>query len=383
MTDIIERLVRRLEANPEAMRIGERIDWTGFASAREAEATRTKLEALCAAGALKVTCGKGGFKSTIERVAVLDAAALYAALGLRPRKEVAKDAAAILREGAEPWETSIIDRIEHQWAVHKPWQGFKLDDAGHLLPLQKLARALRDGLHQGTDMRTFSTRCGGDSKLLERNEATLLAYLYHDHDRPEGTLREILAKGGSMKISMPILVSGSFSLRDQPLGVLMDYCGIPVHQLNDFALAGVPQYVLTIENLVSFHRHAVEVNPNREGLVLYTGGHASKAFRDFYVKLVTDVDDHVPFFHWSDVDEGGLEITKTILALNPKVRPHLMTVDLVKQHGSRHSAPITDDGRFDGTWMEPLARYLAIPGTKTLEQEMIDPEVPNPSDATT
>ncbi|MBY3433291.1 hypothetical protein HFN89_03815 [Rhizobium laguerreae] len=84
----------------------------------------------------------------------------------------------------------------------------------------------------------------------------------------------------------------------------------------------------------------------------------------------------VPFFHLSDIDEGGLEITRTIMALNPAVRPHLMDLALVKAHGARATEPVGDDGRFAGTWMQEIAAYLAVPGNLSLEQEMIDPAIP-------
>lgn len=376
MTDLIDRLVRRIETNPDAVRVGERIDWTAFGSAKEAEALKGKLAGLIASGALKASYGKGGFKDTIERVSVLNQAGLYAALGRRPHAEAAKAVASPLREGAEDWETSVIDHIEGVWSRHGKWCGIALDDAQRLRPLQKVARAIRNGLHAGRDMRTFSTREGGDSKLIERNDSAILSYVYHGEKRPDGTLREILARSGSVKITSPILVSGPFSVGSLPLGQELSYCGLPIHQLADFSLDRRPDYVLTIENLVSFHRHAVEINADRSGLVFFTSGQASIAFKEFYGKLVRQLTD-VPFFHWSDIDEGGLEITKTIMGVNPGVRPHLMSLDLVKDQGARSTSPVADDGRFAETWMAEIAAYLAVSGNLSLEQEMIDPVLPD------
>lgn len=376
MTDLIDRLVRRIETNPDAVRVGERIDWTSFSSAKEAEALKGRLAGLIASGALKASYGKGGFKNTIERVSVQDQAILYGALGRRPHAEAARTAASVLREGAEEWEIGVIDHIEGTWARHARWCGFSLDDAARLPPLQKVSRAIRNSLHAGHDMRTFSTREGGDSKLIEKNDSAILSYVYHGQERPHGTLREILARGGSIKITNPVLVSGPFSVGNLALGQELSYCGIPIHQLKDFALDRRPDYVLTIENLVSFHRHALEINDDRSGLVLFTSGQASIAFKEFYRKLVTQLVD-VPFFHWSDIDEGGLEITRTIMGVNPIVRPHLMSLDLVREHGARSTSPVADDGRFAGTWMADIAAYLAVPGNLSLEQEMIDPMLPD------
>ncbi|MCZ7861783.1 DUF2220 family protein [Agrobacterium salinitolerans] len=376
MTDVIDRLVRRIETSPDAVRVGERIDWTAFQSAKEVEALKGRLARLIACGALKASYGKAGFKNTIERVTVLDQATLYSALGRRPHAEAARAAASILSEGAEDWESVVIGHIEGLWTRHAKWCGFSIDDAERLLPLQKVSRAIRNGLHEGHDMRTFSTRKGGDSKLIEKNDSAILSYVYHGAERPEGTLREILARSGSVKITSPILVSGSFSVGGVSVGQALSYCGVPVHQLADISLDRVPDYVLTVENLVSFHRHAVEVNDDGRGLVLFTSGQASIAFKEFYGRLVSQLES-VPFFHWSDIDEGGLEITRTIMSINPTVRPHLMDLSIVKDHGARATAPVTDDGRFAGSWMEDIAAYLAVPGNLSLEQEMIDPALPD------
>ncbi|MCV9963634.1 DUF2220 domain-containing protein [Pararhizobium sp. BT-229] len=282
----------------------------------------------------------------------------------------------ILREVAEEWEGGVIDHIEGLWARHAKWCGFSIDAAQRLLPLQKVSRAIRNGLHEGHDMRTFSTREGGDSKLIEKNDIAILSYVYHGGARPGGTLREILARSGSVKITSPVHISGPFSVGGVPVGQALSYCGFPIHQLADISFDRRPDYVLTIENQVSFHRHAVEVNDDRRGIVLFTSGQASFAFKEFYGRLVT-MFGNVPFFHWSDIDEGGLEITRTIMAVNPSVRPHLMTLELVRKLGARATAPVVDDGRFAGTWMEEIAAHLAIPGNLSLEQEMVDPALPD------
>jgi hypothetical protein len=121
----------------------------------------------------------------------------------------------------------------------------------------------------------------------------------------------------------------------------------------------------------------VEVNTDRSGLILFTSGQASISFKEFYARLAAALGPTTPFFHWSDVDEGGLEITRTIMALNPSVRPHLMSLELVRKLGARATAPVADDGRFAGTWMSEIAAYLSVPGNLSLEQEMVDPALPD------
>ncbi|MCS4089696.1 Wadjet anti-phage system protein JetD domain-containing protein [Rhizobium sp. BK176] len=374
MTRFVDLLVRRVETNPRSNR-WLNVDDFSYANAKEKSSTLDRLTDLCALGGLQAKYGTNGLQRTIKEVRPLDLDSLYAALGRRPHAEAAREATSSLRQGAEDWETAVIDHIEGLWSRHAKWCGISLAEADRLQPLQRVSRAIRNGLHAGRDMRTFSTREGGDSKFVEKNDAAILSYVYHREQRPDGTLREILARSGSIKITSPVLVSGAFSIGDLALGQELSYCGLPIHRLDDFSLDRRPDYVLTVENLVSFHRHAVEINDDQSGLVLFTSGQASIAFKEFYAMLVTQLAD-VPFFHWSDIDEGGLEITKTIMGVNPAVRPHLMSLDLVMEHGARATAPVADDGRFMGTWMAEIAAYLAIPGNRSLEQEMIEPTLP-------
>lgn len=375
MTRFVDYLIRHIETHPRSNR-WLKVDAFAYANAKEKTSTLEQLQDLCASGGLQASYGTNGLQRTIEGVRAFDLETLYATLGRRPQAETAQSATAILRDGAEDWENAVIGHIAGLWSRHAKWCGFSIDDAQRLLPLQKVARAIRNGLHEGHDMRTFSTREGGDSKFIEKNDTAILSYVYHGEKRPEGTLREILAGSGSVKITSPVDISGPFSVNGVPVGQALSYCGVPIHQLSDISFDRRPDYVLTIENQVSFHRHAVEVNGDRRGLVLFTSGQASIAFKEFYRTLVARLTD-VPFFHWSDIDEGGLEITKTIMTINPAVRPHLMSLALVKGHGARATAPVANDGRFAGSWMEDIAAYLAVPGNLSLEQEMIDPALPD------
>lgn len=379
MTHFIDLIIDKLEANPSAKTVALDIDWQAHAATYgstpdEVRRMSSAVDGLCHAGALKPRFRKGGMKE-IDRVTIVDPAPLYAAAGRRPSSDLAAAASSILRADAEPWENDVIDAIEKTWSRHATWCGFAIDRATDILPLQRIARGFLQGLNEGLDMRTFSARLGGDSKFLERNESAIRSYIYHGRSKPDGKLRDILEANGTARISMPILLSGPFSFRECPLGDVLGYCGIPYDEVAEVKVHRRPSYVLTIENLVSFHRHVREVNGTRVGLILYTNGQPSRAFRELYTRLVSELGD-VPFMHWSDIDEGGLEISKGLMSINPSLKPHLMTVELASAYGERKVSPLPCDGRYSGTWLEPLEEYLSVPGNKALEQEMIDPSAP-------
>lgn len=375
MTAFVDELVLKLEKSKGGT-VAMNVDPQLLGGAANVTATFLELDRLCAAGALKARYGRHGFRNRIERVTVVDADALYRVLGRDPSSKAAQTAVAPLRHGAEEWEADVLDEIERCWTTHARWSRYGIVDAESLVPVQKIARALHAGLNAGHDMRTFSSRFGDDSKLIEKSGPAILAYLYHGRERPEGSLRDILARSGTEKITMPIMLSGAFSIRDIPVGSATAYSCVPVHETDAIAFERPPLYVLTVENLVSFHRHCVDINSSRDGLILFTSGQASLAWKAFYGRMVEKFADTVPFFHWGDIDGGGLDITNTIMAINPTVRGHLMSVDLARDHGQKSAAPKADTGRFQDTWMEPIARHLADPGNKTLEQETIDPVLP-------
>ncbi len=375
MSDLVETLILKLEKNPEMTRVSLPVLETEFTSAEEFRATQERLRQLCAVGALRAKRGRKGFKNRIESVTVADADRLYEAVGKIPRRAQACEAVGVLRAAANEWETPVIDDIEKSWARHGKWLGLSMADVERLVAARNCAVALRHDDHGVTDIRTFSTRYAGDSKFAENHKKQIMGYAYHGIDRPAESLEGVLGLSGPGKISMPLLVSGPYSYRGLALGHTVDYCGIPVHDTDMFELTSPPEYILTIENLVSFHRHAVEVNADRRGLVMYTSGQPSRAFKTLYARIVADVPS-VPFFHWSDIDGGGLEISKTIMDINPSVRPHLMTLELVRTRGEKPADPVENPERFSNSWMEPLARYLSVQGNMTLEQETLDPVSP-------
>lgn len=379
MYKALSNLLDRMERDPTAGKRWEPIDWTLFPTAPDAGKFRRLLEELAHSGVVDLKFGTRGLRDTIQKVSICDATAIYKLLGRTPAAETAVAAIAPLRERAEPWEGDILDEIESLWATNRQWQKIAVSNAKDLLDVQKLAQAINAGTHLNLDFRTFSARVVGDSKMAERSEASVLAYLRRKGENGPARFREIMAAHGSQKITMPVLLSGPVSLKGIRIDDVMDYVGIPVHELGNLVIDEDIEYVLSVENLTSFHRHSVETNPlPRRGLVLFTSGQPSHAFKEFYSSLVKRLSGKVPFYHWSDIDGGGLEITKVMMDLNLDVLPHLMDVDILDRYGTQSERIIENSHPFQG-WLKPLAEYLARQETKVLEQEVIDPRLPSMS----
>src|SRR5262249_32026827 len=86
----------------------------------------------------------------------------------------------------------------------------------------------------------------------------------------------------------------------------------------------------------------------------------------------------IPFFHWSDVDPDGTWIFRTIeRAIDRPLIPHLMSVELAEQHGKPPAARTALKPSSERTEIATLVEYFSRPDAKTLEQEELDPQLPD------
>jgi hypothetical protein len=70
-------------------------------------------------------------------------------------------------------------------------------------------------------------------------------------------------------------------------------------------------YVLTIENLASFH-DATRTSDAGAALLIFTGGMPSPAWRRAYAAILRGLAPSVPIYHWGDIDEGGFRIAAVL-----------------------------------------------------------------------
>jgi hypothetical protein len=120
-----------------------------------------------------------------------------------------------------------------------------------------------------------------------------------------------------------------------------------------------------------------EIDDN--SLVIYTGGFASIGVVDLIRKIFELLVPAVPYYHWGDIDPGGLRIFRFLEETLPhQPIPYLMDRSIAEAHGLPASPDPTlrslskTDSAVAGT-----AEWLAF-GTniKHLEQEALDPISP-------
>jgi hypothetical protein len=377
--ELMGDLLDRYEAGT-ASPIG-RPDYSAFSDVVAIDRFTQQLCDAEAAGAIRITRGKGQNADQIAHVRLETAARMYALLGRRPIAERVDEAICRLLSGFDlPAELeSSIASLRAAWNRGRSWQGVSLDDVDRLRGAFDLAKAILEGRHRDTDYRTFSRRIVGDSKALERMEGLVVRLLsstleFPPHARPKDALRTL----GLEKFAPPLLLSGRIDFGTAELSAAVPlYFGIPPGEAPRVRFRGKPRYFLTIENFACFNRHIIEADPFRAGVTAYVGGYPSLATQQALRWFAGALPDDVPFFHWSDIDPDGTWIFRTIeRVVERPLTPHLMTSELAERLGRVPAEAFRPPRNSENSAISPLVTYLQSDGAKWLEQEELDPALP-------
>jgi Uncharacterized protein conserved in bacteria C-term(DUF2220) len=375
MSDLLDRYEEGTASNPIAY-----LDFTPLVVS-EIDSFVRELEAAETGGAIRIIKGKGRESDQIKRVRLDNASRIYELLGRRPSNDLANEASRQLLEGLdlpEAFDGHIV-AIRAAWSRGKDWQKLGMADIGRLRKALLLAKAILDDKHKGLDYRTFSRRIAGDSKALEKLEVVVVRLLGTALELPPAAEpRDALRTLGLEKFAPPLLLAGRIDFDSAELShVRPAYVGFPPQEASRIRLRETPRYVLTIENYASFHRHIAEADRDGAGLTIYVGGYPSLATQDALRLLARLVPDEVPFFHWSDIDPDGAWIFRTIERIVARpLRPHLMTPQLAETFGRAPDDPSRPPRPAEDTAIAALTAYLSGEGAKWLEQEELDPVVP-------
>lgn len=384
---LLHDLIDRHEANPAVVRILAYMDEDAFASVEARDRFTAGLFGAEKAGGISVQRKRVDGAMVQGHVRLADPPALYAYLGRVPARAQVDAAlhAAKQRQDLPTAGRSLLDEIAEAWSRGVSRYGLVPHDdvglASSLDLVQALARRASDLNAVPTDFRTFSRLAGSDSKALERLTATVIGVfrrLYPAIEMPAGfDADDLLATFGIVRTPQPLTLSGPLCVATMELPPL-SYYGFPPEQGDAIGLAARVDYVLTIENYTSFVRHVREVNDDKSGLVIYTGGFPSRAHLRQIVRLAEL--SQAPVYHWGDLDGGGVRIfchlERALLQRACVLFPHLMTPDLLEQHGVVASKQLrtadapSSDSAMRKTWDALIEIGLV------LEQESLSPRRP-------
>ncbi len=365
-------------------------DYDGMRDGRAVESFEETLRQAERLGAIRLEMGKRLQSHAIERIRLIDPVPLYALLGRRPAADIAAAAAGKIAEALggdiAEWLASEIEEARARWAILEDYHGLGASEGEEAITLFRLLLAIDRGDHEGLDRRRLGVQAVADSKAVESHERRLGTILKAAFGL-EIPAMAVLDHLGIASYVDPVWIRGPLVLKqrdsDFPLGVLMPFAAIPPESVPALACDKVPDYVLMIENKTSFNHYVRRIRD--DGIVLYTGGFPSRAVRACLDGLASSAAARAPWYHWGDIDAGGVRIFRHIethLAERAGIalRPHLMTRELAERYGHRGS-PIGALRRLAATdsAIAGLAAYLAgqdADAVSFLEQEAIEPAAP-------
>lgn len=194
-------------------------------------------------------------------------------------------------------------------------------------------------LEEELPYRVFSTRVLGNSKAFEGIKKKVTGIL-REFAGGEGLEDdEILAEMGLVKSPSYVCLSGDITVKMDgdilELGRFKPDIGIPSAMIESFQIIGLKaDYVITIENLTSYHQYLKEV-PGRY-VAVYLGGYHNRPRRELLVKLykyAANSKSMLPFYHWGDIDYGGFTIFNHLKRMCCiEIKPVMMDVETLENY---------------------------------------------------
>lgn len=250
----------------------------------------------------------GGEDRPLASVRLVSTRALATFLGATRHDERIKHASDLFA----PWHNQVqqLDIALSAWRELRSVRGRGPESAALFADAAKVIVHMRQAPDEGV-VRVVSRELFRDSKRLEAL-VPYIAYLL----APESTLprhaEEVLAEIGLRKEPVPFLFAGSGDvlLADGlPASAVFPYVGVAASQVRGFR--GDATWILSIENLTTFHLAAQRRPGASAGLVLYTGGMPSPSWRRAYHAVVASLPT-AAVHHFGDFDPGGFRIASCL-----------------------------------------------------------------------
>lgn len=274
---------------------------------------------------------------------------IYRILSRSPRNALQSALGELLaaQQATAQWQAGFLTWAQSQLEAGRSVAPLKLSDdpadaqwnRDLLLSLDALAR-----LPSATLERKFSVQLFGDSKRFEELRGAVLKILYL-HDPESGAYGEdgwaLLRAHRLDRAPEHIFVAGAIALRigdaTIDLAPLASSVGLSSQTLRDAEIADcAATAVVTIENMTSFTEF-IAANPVSI-LAVFTSGFASPTVISF-LQTIRGSRPDLPFYHWGDLDAGGLRILAHLRKHLGEVSPLAMDVGAFDAH-CRHAKPL-------------------------------------------
>jgi hypothetical protein len=329
-------------------------------------------------GVVEVKWGdQGGEDRPLEWVRVRDVDALAKLLGVTTNVGQLQAA----QEGLAPWLTNYprVNEVLHAWAALRrvralgpeSWHSWR--DALRVLD----ALAVKPGEDQV--IRVLSGHLFSDTKRIEDLLPQLDVLSAEGIASRSRSKWEVLRTLGLVKQPLPLMVAGAGAIlmvEGPDCTIVQPYVGVAPRGVR--GLAATPEWVLTIENLTTFHLAAEVLKGRDDGLVVFTGGMPSPAWVTGFRHLTKGLPRGTVFYHWGDIDIGGFRIAARLqefaMPEGVSLKPWLM--DLTSQGCGEEVSESTCNAMRSAAIRAGWTTFDKLPAL-TLEQERIDVVLPS------
>jgi hypothetical protein len=337
---ILHTLLDRYEQPQRQRAVRVRLDRKRHAAYFNADNVTTRretnetLEKLVAYGVLRLRWRAWEEGNWLEAVDLVPerAAFIYELLRRTPRGEQTLTLQELLKAQTprSPWHARFLKRADERLCAHRQPAPLVLGDQAFnrdlLLALDAVAQ-LREPMLE----RSLSVRLFGDSKRLKRLRRSLLTVL-REHDEETAAFVAdddwaLLRAHHLERVPEYVPLAGPLILDLKETRVdltpFADGLALPATSLHaSRVVQSTARHVVTVENATSFNELLTARPPNV--LAVYTGGFASPAVTTL-LQRVHAATPQTSFFHWGDVDAGGLRILAHLrAALEADVMPLAM-----------------------------------------------------------
>ena len=270
------------------------------------------LERAASVGAVTLEWARqGGEDRPLEAAVLRDLDRLAEFLRVPTAANAVEQAAQVLAPWqAHPRMAQVLDAWRRLKKVRTLGPDSAEDFADALRLLDALAPATRDRL-----ARPLSVELFGRSKRIEALYTQLDVLTADELQSPARHWSEVLGALGIRKEPQPLLIAGGGTLalaKGPAVPVAQPFVGVANHALVSYH--GVAHWLLSIENLTSFHQCAELLDGAEHGLLVFTGGMPSPSWMRAYVRILDGLPATTRVYHWGDHDEGGFRIAARIAA---------------------------------------------------------------------
>lgn len=253
---------------------------------------------------------QGGEDRPLEKVRLLDVDKLAAFLCSATVSESVQTARTILNFwlATYPRVAELLDA----WANLKSPRGLGTDSARDFADALQVLEALKQGDGDDQIVRVISRRLFQDTKRIEALSRHIDLLTAESLSAPARQQEEVFGALGLLKEPQPLLVAGTGMLilhPSQQCLIARPFIGVSNRYVASYS--GMPAWVLSIENLTTFH--LASQHPDAAGgLILFTGGMPSPSWCRAYARILDSLPESIPVYHWSDIDQGGFRIAAHI-----------------------------------------------------------------------